>query len=60
LNQDVIGYYLNIQRDLIGGKDGHCAGLTTMSPSCAHCLEILGVSTCCSPKGLSMPVMGQL
>ena len=44
----------------MGGKDRDCAGLTTMSPSCADCLEILGASTCCSPKGLSMPVMGQL
>jgi hypothetical protein len=27
---------------LLGGKDGRCVQLTTLSPSCANCLEILG------------------
>ena len=35
-------------------------GLTTLAPSCAKCLEILGASSSCSPKGLSKPVMGEL
>jgi hypothetical protein len=46
------------QRYLLGGKNGRCVGLTTLSPSCADCLEILGASTSWSPKGLSRPVMG--
>ena len=25
-----------------GGKDGRCVGLTSLPPSCACCLEILG------------------
>jgi hypothetical protein len=25
-------------------KDGKCVGLTTLPPSCANCLEILGAS----------------
>jgi len=28
-------------RNISGGKDGRCVGLTTLPPSCAHCLEIL-------------------
>jgi hypothetical protein len=28
-----------------GGKDGRWVGLTTLPPSCADCLEILGTST---------------
>jgi hypothetical protein len=43
-----------------GGKGGRCLGLTTLPPSCADCIEILEASTTCSPKGLSMPVMGLL
>jgi hypothetical protein len=39
-------------------KDGRCVGLTTLSPSCAGCLEILGASTFWRPRGLSMPVQG--
>jgi hypothetical protein len=41
-----------------GGKGGQCVGLTTLPPSCADCIEILGASTYWSPKGLSRPVMG--
>jgi len=40
------------------GKGGRCIGLTTVPPSCAECLEILGVITSRSPKGLSRPVQG--
>jgi hypothetical protein len=29
------------QKSFLGGKDGRCAGLTTLPPSCADCLEIL-------------------
>jgi hypothetical protein len=43
---------------LLGGKGGWCVGLITLSPSCANCLEILGVATSWSPKGSSRPVMG--
>jgi hypothetical protein len=39
---------------------GRCVGLTTLPPSHADCLEILGASTLCSRKGLSRPVMGYL
>jgi len=28
------------QEYFLGGKDGWCVGLTTLSPSCADCLEI--------------------
>ena len=47
-------------RNLSWGKDGRCVGLTTLPPSCADCLEILGVSTSWSPKGQSRPVQGWL
>jgi hypothetical protein len=40
------------------GKGGRSIGLTTLPPSCADCLEILGASTSWNPKGLSRPVMG--
>jgi hypothetical protein len=40
------------------GKGGRCVGLTTLPPSFADCLELLGTSTSCSPKGLCRPVMG--
>jgi hypothetical protein len=43
---------------LPGGKGGQCIGLTTLPPSCADCLEILGASTSWSAKGLSRPVQG--
>jgi len=36
----------------MGSKDGRCIWLTILPRSCADCLEILGVSTSCSPRGL--------
>jgi hypothetical protein len=42
----------------LGGKGSRCVGLTTLPPSCADCLEILGASTSWYPQGLSRPVMG--
>jgi hypothetical protein len=36
-----------------GGKDGQCVWLTTLSSSCAECLEILEAPTSWSPQGLS-------
>jgi hypothetical protein len=39
-----------------GSKGGRCVGLTTLSPSRAVFLEILGVSNFWSPMGLSRPV----
>ena len=42
----------------VEGKGGRCVRLTTLTPSCAHCSEILEASTSWSPKGLSRPVMG--
>jgi hypothetical protein len=41
-----------------GGKGGRCVGLTTLPPSCADCLQILGASTSWISTGLSRPVMG--
>jgi len=41
---------------LLEGTVGRCVGLTTLSPSCAECLEILSASTSCSPKGSFRPV----
>jgi hypothetical protein len=35
-----------------GGKGGRCVGLTTLPPSCAESLEILGASASWGPKGL--------
>jgi hypothetical protein len=43
---------------LVGGKGGMCVGLTTLPPSCADCLEILGATTSWNPKSLTRPVMG--
>jgi len=37
-------------------KDGRCVDLTTLPSSCAVCLEIMGDSTTCNPRGLSRPV----
>jgi hypothetical protein len=34
--------------------------LTTLSPSCADLLEILGASNSCSPQGMSRDVKGLL
>jgi len=36
-----------------GGKGGRRTELTTLSPTCAHRLEILVASTSWGPKGLS-------
>jgi hypothetical protein len=44
---------------LLGGKVGLCVGMTTLPPSCADCLEILGASASWNPKGLSSPVKVQ-
>ena len=46
------------QEYLLGGKGSWCIGLTTLPPSGANCLEILGPSISLSPKDLSRPVMG--
>jgi hypothetical protein len=34
------------------GKGDWCIGLTTLSPSCADCLEICGASNSWNPQGL--------
>jgi hypothetical protein len=39
-----------------GGKGGRCIGMTILSLTCAHRLEILIASTSCGPKGLSEPM----
>jgi len=39
-----------------GDKSCCCAGLTTLPPSRAHCLQILEASTSRNPKDLSRPV----
>ena len=39
-------------------SSGQSVELTTLPPSRADCLEILGASILCSRKGLSRPVMG--
>ena len=41
-------------------KGGRCVVLTTLPPSCADFLEILGASTSWKPQGLSRPVDGLL
>jgi hypothetical protein len=46
------------QEHLLGGKDGRCLGMTTLPPSCADRLKVLGVSNSWSSKGLSIPVIG--
>jgi len=48
------------QEYLPGRKGCRCVGLTTLLPSCANCLEILGASNSCNPKGLSTSVNGLL
>jgi hypothetical protein len=48
------------QEYFLGVKGSRCVGLTTLPPSCADCLEILGASTSWNPQGLSWPVMGLL
>jgi hypothetical protein len=42
----------------LGCKGGLCMGLTTLPPSCADCLEILGNSAFWIPKNLSRPFQG--
>jgi hypothetical protein len=42
------------------GIGSRCIRLSTLAPSCADYLEILGASTFWSPKGLSRPVMEEL
>jgi hypothetical protein len=42
------------------GKGGQNARLTTLQPSCAGCLEILGALTSWKPIGTSRPAMGLL
>jgi hypothetical protein len=42
------------------GKGGRCVGLTTLPPSCADCLQILGAWTSWRPKSPSRPVIGLL
>jgi len=39
---------------LLEGKGGWCIELTVLPPLCASCLETVGPSTSCSPKGLLM------
>jgi hypothetical protein len=46
------------QRSSLGSKGGRCVRLTTLQPSCADCLEILGASVSWSPEGPSGPVQG--
>jgi hypothetical protein len=45
---------------LLGDKGGWYVGLTTLPPSGAECLEILGTSTSWSPKDLFRPVLDSL
>jgi len=52
----VLHIYIFIFCKVIPGSQ--CAGLTTLPPSCANCLEICGASTSWNPQGLSWPVMG--
>jgi hypothetical protein len=44
------------QVHVLGNKGGRCVWLTTLVPSCADCLEIVG-SNSWSPQGLSKRVM---
>ena len=37
---------------LLRGKGSRCLGLTTLPPSCADCIEILGASTSWSTCGV--------
>ena len=49
----------NYQMCSLGGKNGRCVGLTTLPPSCADCLNVLGHSNSWSLRGLSRPVQGE-
>ena len=46
------------QEYLLEVKGGPCVGLTTLPPSRADCVKILGALTAWNPKGLSRPLMG--
>ena len=48
----------SIYHKRVGMKATVCVWLTTLPPSCADCLEILGASNSCSTKGWSRPVLG--
>jgi hypothetical protein len=48
------------QEYFLGGKGGRCIGLTTLSPSCADCLEIWEPQPRGTPQGLCRSVMGLL
>jgi hypothetical protein len=41
----------SIQGYFLAGKGGQCVGLKTLTPSFPDCMEMLGASTCWSPKG---------
>ena len=41
------------QGPFLGSKGGRCVGLTTLPPSCAGCLEILGAPNLWRPVALS-------
>jgi hypothetical protein len=43
---------------LMGIKGDRCVRLTALLHSCDDCLEVLGASTSCSPKGLSRFLVG--
>jgi hypothetical protein len=45
------------QEHFLGVKDGQCAGLTTLLPSCADCIEIWEPEPPATLQGLSRPVM---
>jgi hypothetical protein len=54
---------MSITNILLGGggeKVGRCVGLTTLSHSCAGCLDVLGASNVWSPQVLCKPVQGVL
>jgi hypothetical protein len=53
-----LGLQQMYQGYLLGGKCGRCVALTTLPPSLAGCLEILGATTFWGPQGLSRSVKG--
>jgi hypothetical protein len=48
------------QKYFLGSKGGRCVRLTTLPPSYANCLEVLGTSTSWNPQGPSTLVQGWL
>jgi hypothetical protein len=44
----------------LGLSGSRCVGLTTLPPSCADCLVILGAPDSCNPRSLSRSVQGLL